>query len=96
MPTAPEIIKCYKHIDSNKKKYVDELREIIKVPNVSSNRKADKQMSILIHWLENRLKKLGFSISLKNISSYAKSGSTEEVAKIKLEIENNQIKNLIF
>lgn len=79
MPTPPEVVKCYKYIDTQQKKYVEELRKIVGIPTISSNLRAHKQISALIHWLESRLKKLGFTVALQNLGNYVPHGQTEEV-----------------
>ncbi|XP_033208561.1 cytosolic non-specific dipeptidase-like isoform X2 [Belonocnema kinseyi] len=79
MPTPPEVIKCYKYIDNQQKKYVEELRKIVGIPTISSNLRAHKQISALIHWLESRLKKLGFTVALKNLGNYVPHGQAEEM-----------------
>ena len=79
MPTAPEIVNCYKYIDTQQKKYVEELRKIVGIPTISSNVRTHKQISDLIHWLESRLKKLGFTVALKDLGNYLPYGQTEKV-----------------
>ena len=79
MPIPPDVVKCYKYIDYNKKKYVEELRKIVGIPTISSNTKAHKQIHALTRWLESRLKKLGFEVSLKEVGNYMPPGQTEKV-----------------
>ena len=65
MPISPNLIKCYKYIDDNSKNYVKELEEIVKIPNVSSDPAASKNLSKMIDWMSNKLKSLGFQIIMK-------------------------------
>lgn len=65
MPIPPEVVKCYKHIDSRSKSYIEELRRIVKIPNVSSDPDAKDHLAALIQWMTARLRQLGFSTLLK-------------------------------
>ncbi|XP_001603718.1 cytosolic non-specific dipeptidase-like [Nasonia vitripennis] len=65
MPIPPDVVKCYKHIDTCSKKYVNELKQIVKIPNVSSDPDAKNHLSTLIKWMSSRMKQLGFNILLK-------------------------------
>lgn len=65
MPIPEEVVKCYKYIDSHVKDYVDELKEIVRVPNISSDADAKKPINDLIKWMSDKLKSLGFTILLK-------------------------------
>ncbi|XP_014207108.1 cytosolic non-specific dipeptidase-like [Copidosoma floridanum] len=65
MPTPPDVTRIYRHIDSRKKCYVDELREIVKIPSISSDPTAANHLKKLIKWTTSRLKNLGFNLVLK-------------------------------
>ena len=65
MPIPPHIVSCYKYIDAHTKQYIEELRQIVKIANVSSDPDAKTQLGALIRWMSNRIKGLGFNIILK-------------------------------
>ena len=81
MPIPPQVIKCYKYIDNEKSNYVDELKSIVAIAGISgkSEPKFQKQLSLLIEWLEDRLKGLGFSVELREMGSYTPKGSDTPV-----------------
>jgi acetylornithine deacetylase/succinyl-diaminopimelate desuccinylase-like protein len=64
MPIPPEVVKCYKYIDSQRKNYIEELRQIVKIPNVSSDPSAKADLTKIIQWMYHRLKQLGFQTKL--------------------------------
>ena len=65
MPIPLDVVKCYKYIDLHSKSYVEELKEIVKIPNVSSDPDCKNHLSTAIKWTSTRLKQLGFNILLK-------------------------------
>ncbi|XP_011503237.1 PREDICTED: cytosolic non-specific dipeptidase-like [Ceratosolen solmsi marchali] len=65
MPIPPDVVKCFKYIDLQSKNFIEELRQIIKIPNVSSNPVAKGDLITMIYWMSNRLKQLGFQTQLK-------------------------------
>ncbi|XP_046737736.1 cytosolic non-specific dipeptidase-like [Diprion similis] len=66
MPIPLQVVKCYKYIDSQQKQFIEELRELVKIPNVSSSSEARKYVDSAIKWLQARLVRTGFSVELKN------------------------------
>lgn len=65
MPIPAEVLKCYKYIDAHAKSYIDDLREIVKVPNISSDPASNKDIKHLIMWMTDKLKDLNFQTVLK-------------------------------
>ncbi|XP_043275021.1 cytosolic non-specific dipeptidase-like isoform X2 [Venturia canescens] len=81
MPAAipPHIVKCFKYIDAQKKKYVQELREIVAIPGISNDPQSYKELSSMIEWMEERLKGLGFHVDLKDVGNYTPEDSDSSV-----------------
>lgn len=79
MPIPPQVIQCYKYIDSKQKDFVKELRELVSIPNISSNSGARSHVDTVIKWLEARLVLAGFRVDMKSVGSYTPSGQTTAV-----------------
>lgn len=79
MPIPPQVVKCYKYADTQRKRYIDELREIVAIPGISTDPKFHKQLSLLIEWVESRLKDLGFEVELQEMGTYTPEGMESTV-----------------
>lgn len=65
MPIPPDVVRCYKYIDSNSKTFIDELKQLVEIPNVSSDVNSKNHLSTLVNWMFTRLENLGFKVDLK-------------------------------
>ncbi|KAJ8686953.1 hypothetical protein QAD02_022747 [Eretmocerus hayati] len=65
MPIPSEVVSCFKYVDLNVKSYIQELEQIVKIPNVSSDLEASSHLEDLVKWLIARLKQLGFTVQIR-------------------------------
>lgn len=79
MPIPPQVVKCYKYIDSQEKIFIEELRELVAIPSISSNPKARSNVDFAIKWMQARLLRTGFTVELKGVGSYVPDGETTAV-----------------
>ncbi|XP_015597191.1 cytosolic non-specific dipeptidase [Cephus cinctus] len=79
MPIPPDLVKVYKYVDTQRERYIQELRSIVSIESISSNINLRCKISLIIKWMATRLKKLGFKVQLLEIGKYIPERHNKEV-----------------
>lgn len=61
-----------RYIDSNKEKFITNLRDAVSIPSVSGQPERRDDVITMVHWMEDRLKKLGVEVELCDIGLQVK------------------------
>lgn len=62
----------FRYIDSNKEKFIKNLRDAVSIPSVSGQPERRDDVITMVHWMEDRLKKLGVEVELCDIGLQVK------------------------
>ncbi|XP_046997120.1 cytosolic non-specific dipeptidase [Schistocerca americana] len=68
--SAPETLqKLFAHIDANKTKYIERLREAVAIKSVSAWEHTRNDIVKMVHWTKERLEKLGAETELHDVGT---------------------------
>lgn len=65
-------LNIFRYIDSNKEKFIKNLRDAVSIPSVSGQPERRDDVITMVHWMEDRLKKLGVEVELCDIGLQVK------------------------
>ncbi|KAK5641500.1 hypothetical protein RI129_010047 [Pyrocoelia pectoralis] len=76
--TVPGVLNVlFKYVDENKSRYIENLREAVAIRSISSLEEWRDETIKMVNWTADRLRKLGFQVSLENIGMQVLSNGTK-------------------
>lgn len=75
----PELLKILQYVDSNRKKFYDDLAEAVKIKSITSELKYVEEVKKMHRFVENWLLKLEMKYECFNIGHYEIDGQSVEI-----------------